>query len=179
MSTEKRDAGAGAEVRRLRRERGLTLEQLGHACGVSKAFIGQIETGTRVGFGPDMLFKLSHALGVGCAHWRAYFAPDLPPTDLPPRTTPKPRGRPKKSPDTAPADLPAAESDLPPEPSPKSPEINPAPAAVPGNAESERGFSSPSLGPPPAAPPTPRPAPASTPKAPAKPAPKTPRPWGT
>ena len=127
--------GAGAEVRRLRGERGLTLAQLGEACGVTKAFVGQIETGTRVGFGPDMLFKLSHALGVGCDHWRPYFAPDLPPGDSPPDPPPKrPRGRPKKAtaePRLEPADALPPPPPVTPPPSPPRASPMAVPMAVP------------------------------------------------
>ena len=57
-----------ANVRRLRKERGLTQEQLAHEAGIAMRYIGMIEraeTSATVG----MLGKLAEALGVGPAQF--------------------------------------------------------------------------------------------------------------
>jgi transcriptional regulator with XRE-family HTH domain len=53
----------GANLRRLRTKRGLSLERLSHASGVSRAMLGQIELGRST---PtiNVLWKISRALGV-------------------------------------------------------------------------------------------------------------------
>jgi transcriptional regulator with XRE-family HTH domain len=53
----------GANLRRLRTKRGLSLERLSRASGVSRAMLGQIELGQST---PtiNVLWKISHALGV-------------------------------------------------------------------------------------------------------------------
>ncbi len=53
----------GANLRRLRQERGLSLEKLSRLCGVSRAMLGQVELGQSA---PtiNVLWKISTALGV-------------------------------------------------------------------------------------------------------------------
>jgi transcriptional regulator with XRE-family HTH domain len=53
----------GANLRRLRNQRGLSLERLSHLSGVSRAMLGQIELGQSA---PtiNVLWKISSALGV-------------------------------------------------------------------------------------------------------------------
>ena len=50
-------------VRSLRRERGLTQQELGRRCGLSRSFLSQVETGNRV---PSLssLTRISAALGI-------------------------------------------------------------------------------------------------------------------
>ncbi len=56
-------ATVGANLRRLRLQRGLSLERLSRACGVSRAMLSQIELGQSA---PtiNVLWKISNALGV-------------------------------------------------------------------------------------------------------------------
>ncbi|HXX66735.1 MAG TPA: helix-turn-helix domain-containing protein [Polyangiaceae bacterium] len=53
----------GANLRRLRTRRGLSLERLSRASGVSRAMLGQVELGRSI---PtiNVLWKIAHALGV-------------------------------------------------------------------------------------------------------------------
>ncbi len=53
----------GANLRRLRVKRGLSLERLSKVCGVSRAMLGQVELGQSA---PtiNVMWKISHALGV-------------------------------------------------------------------------------------------------------------------
>jgi transcriptional regulator with XRE-family HTH domain len=53
----------GSNLRRLRQERGLSLEKLSRLCGVSRAMLGQVELGQSA---PtiNVLWKISTALGV-------------------------------------------------------------------------------------------------------------------
>lgn len=53
----------GGNLRRLRQERGLSLEKLSQRCGVSRAMLGQVELGQSA---PtiNVLWKISTALGV-------------------------------------------------------------------------------------------------------------------
>ena len=56
----------GENLRRLRRQRGFSLEQLSHLSGVSRAMLGQIETGKSA---PtiNLLDRVARALGVSIA----------------------------------------------------------------------------------------------------------------
>lgn len=51
------------QVRSLRRERGLTQQELGRRCGLSRSFLSQVENGNRV---PSLtsLTRISAALGI-------------------------------------------------------------------------------------------------------------------
>jgi transcriptional regulator with XRE-family HTH domain len=54
----------GAIVRRLRRERDWTQEQLGRRAGLQQAYISQVESGVRVNPSARIVMKLARALGV-------------------------------------------------------------------------------------------------------------------
>lgn len=53
----------GERIRQMRRDRGLTQEQLAEACGLSASFIGHIERGTRI-MSVDTLYQLSLQLKI-------------------------------------------------------------------------------------------------------------------
>ncbi len=75
------------EIKRLRKEAGLSQTALAEAVGVSQGFVTQLETGRSTGFSVDVLFKLAKALGVDCSHFEPWFAgeaqADTPPEALP------------------------------------------------------------------------------------------------
>jgi XRE family transcriptional regulator, regulator of sulfur utilization len=54
----------GAIVRRLRRERDWTQEQLGRRAGLKQAYISQFESGVRANPSVRIVMKLARALGV-------------------------------------------------------------------------------------------------------------------
>ncbi len=68
----------GDEVKRLRLAAGKSQVQLAQAVGVSQGFVQKLEAGQRKGFSPQMMFRLSDALGVTCDHWRRFLPADLP-----------------------------------------------------------------------------------------------------
>jgi XRE family transcriptional regulator, fatty acid utilization regulator len=65
------DAYFGTQLRALRRERGITLVQLGRAIGISITYLSQLERGGRPPK-PDRLRKILAALGA--EHREAEFA---------------------------------------------------------------------------------------------------------
>lgn len=69
----------GEELRRLRKEKGLSQKSLADAAGVSQTFIAALETGTRPGLGADVLFRLCHVLGVPCEHFEPHLAGSVEP----------------------------------------------------------------------------------------------------
>lgn len=54
----------GEKIKRLRKERGMTQEELGAAVGVQKAAINKYETGIVINLKRDMIAKLARALDV-------------------------------------------------------------------------------------------------------------------
>jgi XRE family transcriptional regulator, regulator of sulfur utilization len=54
----------GAVVRRLRRERDWTQEQLGRRAGLQQAYISQAESGVRANPSARIVTKLARALGL-------------------------------------------------------------------------------------------------------------------
>jgi transcriptional regulator with XRE-family HTH domain len=53
----------GAAIRRARLRRGLTLKEVGHACGLSESMLSQVERGLkRPGF--ESMFRLADAVGL-------------------------------------------------------------------------------------------------------------------
>lgn len=54
----------GEEIKRLRDEKGMTLEQLGDKCGVGKSTVRKWEKGIIKDMRRDKIEKLSMALGV-------------------------------------------------------------------------------------------------------------------
>jgi transcriptional regulator with XRE-family HTH domain len=54
----------GAIVRRLRRQRDWTQEQLGRRAGLKQAYISQVESGVRANPSAMVVKKLARALGV-------------------------------------------------------------------------------------------------------------------
>lgn len=54
----------GTYIRNLRKERGLTLKELGKATELSHPYLSQIETGKRTIPSPDILKRLADSLGV-------------------------------------------------------------------------------------------------------------------
>lgn len=67
-------------IRTLRKQRGMTLEQLGAAIGMTKAGVGHLETGTRP-LGDHHRFAIARALGVDVADT---FLPEQTPHTIPP-----------------------------------------------------------------------------------------------
>ena len=53
----------GAFIRRLRKEKGLTLTEVADACGISAAYLCDVELGRRRPSG-KVLYRLADALGV-------------------------------------------------------------------------------------------------------------------
>ena len=68
----------GEEVDRLMKEKGVVQTSLAEACGVNQTFISKIVRGASPGLGADVLYRLCHALGVSCDHFRPFLAADLP-----------------------------------------------------------------------------------------------------
>lgn len=56
--------GFGAFLRRMRRERGLTLREVYDITGVSGSYLSQLESGERTRIGPRYLGKLAEAYGI-------------------------------------------------------------------------------------------------------------------
>jgi transcriptional regulator with XRE-family HTH domain len=54
----------GDQVRRFRRQRGMTLAQLAEASGLSKGYLSSIETGHTSRPSGDTLYRIAQALGV-------------------------------------------------------------------------------------------------------------------
>ena len=54
----------GEKIKRLRKERGMTQEELGAAVGVQKAAINKYETGIVINLKREMIAKLASALDV-------------------------------------------------------------------------------------------------------------------
>ena len=54
----------GAVVKRLRRDRDLTQEQLGRRAGLGQAYISQLESGSRANPSAVIVKRLARALGV-------------------------------------------------------------------------------------------------------------------
>lgn len=62
----------GQEIKRLRTERGMTLEQLGNQCGVGKSTVRKWENGMIKDMRRDKIEKLANALGVSPSHFFEY-----------------------------------------------------------------------------------------------------------
>lgn len=62
----------GLEIKRLRTERGMTLEQLGNQCGVGKSTVRKWENGMIKDMRRDKIEKLANALGVSPSHFFEY-----------------------------------------------------------------------------------------------------------
>ena len=62
----------GLEIKRLRTERGMTLEQLGNQCGVGKSTVRKWENGMIKDMRRDKIEKLANALGVSPSHFFDY-----------------------------------------------------------------------------------------------------------
>lgn len=62
----------GQEIKRLRTERGMTLEQLGNQCGVGKSTVRKWENGMIKDMRRDKIQKLANALGVSPSHFFEY-----------------------------------------------------------------------------------------------------------
>ena len=63
VKTTKQDYELGRRIQRIRKQKGLTQEQLAEKIRVSTTFIGYVETGLRV---PNlkMIYKIARALGI-------------------------------------------------------------------------------------------------------------------
>lgn len=59
----------GEEIKRLRDEKGMTLEQLGNKCGVGKSTVRKWEKGIIKDMRRDKIEKLSMALGVSPSYF--------------------------------------------------------------------------------------------------------------
>lgn len=68
----------GEKIKRLRKERGMTQEELGAAVGVQKAAINKYETGIVINLKRDMIAKLARALDVNPV-WLLDESEDWPP----------------------------------------------------------------------------------------------------
>lgn len=62
----------GQEIKRLRIERAMTLEQLGNQCGVGKSTVRKWENGMIKDMRRDKIQKLANALGVSPSHFFEY-----------------------------------------------------------------------------------------------------------
>lgn len=66
----------GQEIKRLRTEKGMTLEQLGDKCGVGKSTVRKWENGMIKDMRRDKIEKLANALGVSPSHFFEYDTPN-------------------------------------------------------------------------------------------------------
>ena len=62
------------ELKRLRKEAGLSQAALASVIGANQSFVSQLESGIKTGFGTDTLFRLCDALGVSCDHFRPFLS---------------------------------------------------------------------------------------------------------
>lgn len=66
----------GEEIKRLRLEKGMTLEQLGDKCGVGKSTVRKWENGMIKDMKRDKIAKLSEALNVSPSYFFEYNSSD-------------------------------------------------------------------------------------------------------
>lgn len=88
----------GEELTKLRKAKGFTIQQLAEMVGMSRTFLGEIESGVKLRLGADVLFDLCDALGVKCDHFRECFRDPVinPPSEPTLSTAAKPPRRKSK-----------------------------------------------------------------------------------
>jgi repressor LexA len=67
----------GQEIKRLRKQSGLTQVELAERLGVTQAYITNIENGHRSNLHQELWLKLCSALGVPLDHFAKYISPDV------------------------------------------------------------------------------------------------------
>lgn len=84
--TERSMRTFGEELSRLMTDKKLSQAAVAASCEVNQTFISKLVRGESTRLGADVLYRLCHALGVPCDHFRPFLAADLP---APKKTKPK------------------------------------------------------------------------------------------
>ena len=73
MSDEKLPDGIGADIRRCRKRKGLTLSETARMAGMSKAYLSQLENGQTNAPSIWIVFRLMSVLDMDIGHWQRQY----------------------------------------------------------------------------------------------------------